>query len=306
MRIGKYTFNCQFREPAYLPEYKGSTFRGLLGHALKSIICALRREKCENCLLRHSCIYVTLFEPVHRSKGVPPPPPYVIEPHTSSVNAYQPGDIFSFNLILFGFANDYIHHFICAFNYIGDKGIGKKVGEVRGRFSLARVTAGETNIFDGQTGDVFASPEVKDWPPKFEVDGFEGISRISITLLTPLRVKYENHLTAELPFHVLLRSALRRISTLYRTYNGAEPPLDYRGLVRRASEVQIKSSDLKWYDWRRYSRRQEQAMLMGGLIGSVSYEGELSEFIPYLKFCEAVHLGKQTVFGLGQIKMEIL
>jgi hypothetical protein len=31
MRCGKYVFTCAFLDDAILPEYKGSTFRGVLG-----------------------------------------------------------------------------------------------------------------------------------------------------------------------------------------------------------------------------------------------------------------------------------
>ncbi|RLB08587.1 MAG: CRISPR-associated protein Cas6, partial [Deltaproteobacteria bacterium] len=54
----------------------------------------------------------------------------------------------------------------------------------------------------------------------------------------------------------------------------------------------------------RYSNRQESKMFMGGIIGSITYEGELDEFYPLLKFCQEVHIGKATSFGLGKIKMD--
>jgi CRISPR/Cas system endoribonuclease Cas6 (RAMP superfamily) len=44
-------------------------------------------------------------------------------------------------------------------------------------------------------------------------------------------------------------------------------------------------------------------MLMGGITGKVRYSGNLTEFIPLIKFCEKVHIGKQTSFGLGKIKI---
>ena len=34
--FGRYHFSCVFEDNAALPEYKGSTFRGVLGHALKN------------------------------------------------------------------------------------------------------------------------------------------------------------------------------------------------------------------------------------------------------------------------------
>jgi CRISPR/Cas system endoribonuclease Cas6 (RAMP superfamily) len=46
-------------------------------------------------------------------------------------------------------------------------------------------------------------------------------------------------------------------------------------------------------------------MLMGGIIGDVTYEGEINEFIPLIGLCKVFHIGKQTAFGLGKYEMEI-
>ena len=45
-------------------------------------------------------------------------------------------------------------------------------------------------------------------------------------------------------------------------------------------------------------------MSLCGVIGTVSYEGDISEFMSLLKLGEYVHVGKGTSFGLG--KYEIL
>ena len=44
-------------------------------------------------------------------------------------------------------------------------------------------------------------------------------------------------------------------------------------------------------------------MLMGGMLGYAAYEGDINEFLPFLKAGEKLHLGKQTTFGLGKIKL---
>jgi hypothetical protein len=44
---------------------------------------------------------------------------------------------------------------------------------------------------------------------------------------------------------------------------------------------------------------------MGGMAGSVTYEGDMGEYMPLIEFCSEVHLGKQTSFGLGKIQAEI-
>ena len=50
----------------------------------------------------------------------------------------------------------------------------------------------------------------------------------------------------------------------------------------------------------------KQSMLMGGIIGSVVYQGHIGEYLSLIRFCENAHLGKQTAFGLGKIKAEQL
>jgi len=62
MRFGSYCFSARFLDEARLPEYKGSTFRGVFGHALRSVVCALRRRTCTDCLLTSRCLYPFVFE----------------------------------------------------------------------------------------------------------------------------------------------------------------------------------------------------------------------------------------------------
>jgi CRISPR/Cas system endoribonuclease Cas6 (RAMP superfamily) len=68
--------------------------------------------------------------------------------------------------------------------------------------------------------------------------------------------------------------------------------------------VAVARSSLGWFDWERYSHRQDSSMLLGGMIGRVTYAGDLTEFVPLLKFAEKVHLGKATTFGLGKFEIE--
>ena len=86
-------------------------------------------------------------------------------------------------------------------------------------------------------------------------------------------------------------------------WGDGEPVLDYRGLVERAGEVRISNNSLRWFDWKRYSNRQERKMFMGGMLGSVTYEGDLGEYLGLLDFCQKVHVGKNTSFGLGRIQV---
>ncbi|MDY6863450.1 MAG: CRISPR system precrRNA processing endoribonuclease RAMP protein Cas6 [Thermodesulfobacteriota bacterium] len=311
MQYGRYNFYCLFEDDAILPEYKGSTFRGILGHALKKVVCALKKQDCKECLLRERCVYSFVFETsvlkgesAGKKRIASPPPPYVIEPPENRKTFFKKGEPFDFVLILFGRANDYITYFIYAFEQMGRMGMGRRIGGKRAGFLLERVYVDDNIIYSSKSkqikGGAFTSSLVVEASP---VDEAVSVNRLELTLNVPLRLKFENRFEASLSFHVLVRAMLRRISSLNNYYGDNEPLLDYRGLVKRAKSVDVIKSSLTWFDWKRYSNKQDRSMLMGGIIGKVVYSGELSEFLPLIKFCENVHIGKQTTFGLGKIKL---
>jgi len=39
---------------------------------------------------------------------------------------------------------------------------------------------------------------------------------------------------------------------------------------------------------------------LGGFVGSVVYQGEISPWLPLIKAGEILHIGKATAFGLGK------
>ena len=310
MLYGKYQFLCRLTDEAILPYYKGSTFRGVFGRALKKVVCALRGQECDQCLLKQRCVYAMVFEtqdtmdPPEGSRIVAAPHPFVIEPPLTMETRFSEGTSFDFRLLLFGEANQNLPYFIYAFEQMGKIGIGKRINGKRGHFSLEEVKDGDRSIYSS------ADQTLKELNPfllalKNTEDCPQSTFRLKLNIITPLRLKFENHLKADLPFHVLVRAMLRRMSSLYNFYGDGEPSLDYRGLFKKAKEVKIVDEDLSWFDWRRYSFRQDKAMLMGGMAGSVTYEGDMGEYMPLIEFCSEVHLGKQTSFGLGKIQAEI-
>ncbi|OKY75406.1 MAG: hypothetical protein BM485_09105 [Desulfobulbaceae bacterium DB1] len=305
MLVGRYIFHCRFTSPAALPAFKGSMLRGAFGHALKKVVCALRRRSCADCLLVQTCVYSLIFE----THTLPPyngttkttllPHPYVLQPPADNSRAYGEGDSFTFGLTLFGKANDYLPHVVYAVEQMGKTGLGREVANGQGRFALAAVESDGATLYDGDKKILahgLPLPGLELQPPP---DG--PVNSLTVTLLTPLRLKHDNRFQQTLPFHLLIRAALRRITGLENAFGHGEPPLDYRGLVRQAEQVITRASDCRWVDIERYSNRQKTNMLIGGLQGSLVYEGELAEFLPLLEYCEVTHMGKQTAFGLGRV-----
>lgn len=302
MQFGRYRFHAVLEEEAWLPAYKGSTFRGVFGLALKQVVCALRQQECPTCLLREQCLYPRIFE-TPQGAGAPPPHPFVIEPPLETRTHYHPGDAFDFTLLLFGWANDCLPYFVYAFREMGRLGIGRRLAGRRGRFRLMEVTSPDAGVIYREEEGTLSAPPPRDLaPPRPGPPGGPELE-LTLTLLTPLRLKFRNHLQAELPFHVLMRAVLRRLAGLWQHFGGGEPDLDYRGLIRRAEEVAVVRDRLRWFDWRRYSNRQEAEMYLGGMTGEATYRGRLQEFLPLLTLAAPLHLGKNTTFGLGKIAL---
>jgi CRISPR-associated endoribonuclease Cas6 len=310
-KVARFEFCIQATDRLSLPEYKGSAFRGGFGHAFKKVVCALRNKECRDCLLREKCIYSYIFEtpPPADSRFMrkypAAPHPFVLCPPLEDDRIYDPGEILAFQLTLIGKAMDYLPYFVYTFEELGQMGIGKGRGKFRVEevkaFPFAKGKSGKI-IYSGSE-QILHKTEEDLWtqqisPPPI----FPDVLRLSF--LTPARLKFGEDLVNTLDFHVLFRNLIRRISLLSYFHCGYQLEADFRQLIHEAAGIRTKNSTLRWYDWERYSGRQQERMKLGGLIGEITYTGELSPFFPYLQLGELIHVGKGTSFGLG--KYEIL
>ncbi len=309
MLFGTYHISSTLLDDALLPPYKGSTFRGAFGGCLKRAVCAVRQKECHDCLLSSRCVYARLFEQKSwksddAMRTSAQPHPYVIEPSNDSRTRMKAGDNFNFDLLLFGEMNESLPYFVYAFELMGDQGVGKKTGEHRARFKLQHVRSQGIELYDPERRKLQVPPQLEMMQLQ-QTTPTEKIFTISIALNTPLRLKSGNQLQDKLEFPLLVRTMLRRVSTLFNAWGDGEPQLDYRGMVQRAEQVQVIDGHLRWHDWERYSNRQELAMNFGGMLGSVTYHGPLAEYLPLINLCQKLHIGKQTTFGLGCFTAEL-
>lgn len=291
--------------PIALPAYAGSALRGGFGHAFKKVACTVRDKTCDVCILKSSCIYSYVFEtpPPHDSeilrKYEKAPHPFVIEPPLEDKRTYDTGETFAFGLILLGKATDHLPYFILAFDELGRMGIGKG----RGRYELAVVSSGNRVIYEGK-GKILKN----DFKPTALKDAlgakYQDAREAAVDFLTPTRIVVNEDLVVDLEFHHLVRSLLRRISTISYFHYGERLDIDFKGLIERAGRVETVKRELRWHDWERYSARQDTRMKLGGFVGQAVFCGELAEFMPFLKVGEMLHAGKGTSFGLGKYRME--
>ncbi|MDI6890352.1 MAG: CRISPR system precrRNA processing endoribonuclease RAMP protein Cas6 [Thermodesulfovibrionales bacterium] len=312
IKYKQFLFRLTAEDPIILPAYKGSTIRGGFGYAFKRVVCAIKDKECPDCLLKEKCVYSYVFETPPPSdtkimrKYKTAPHPFVIEPPTERRRGYKPGDEINFGLILIGKAIDYLPYFIYTFDELGRIGIGKG----KAKFELRDVSCEGKAIYDSKSKTLKPlKTSSLSLTPHLSLRGkAEAISElgeaISLSFLTPTRIIYDGHLTLDLEFHILIRNLLRRLSLLsYFHCNGDPSEWDFKGIIERAKEVKVSKKDLKWYDWERYSTRQDARMKMGGLIGKIIFEGDIEPFMQLIKAGEVLHVGKGTAFGLGKYEI---
>jgi hypothetical protein len=129
------------------------------------------------------------------------------------------------------------------------------------------------------------------------LNGDRPASRVRVSFVTPTELK-----GADRPEFPALFARLRdRISTLRALYQGGPLDIDFKEMAERASRVKMTRCEITHVDAERVSRNTGQRHSLGGFVGFAQYEGDLSEFLPYLEIGRYTGVGRQTVWGKGEI-----
>ena len=269
------------------------------------------------------------------------PLPFVIEPPLDTKTVYEPGETLDFGLVLVGRAINYLPYFIVVFQELGRVGLGRGRGkyalrevaavqpldgveetiysavnemvcerdlsvgwaEIEAQSSKLKTQSPTLRLASGQASNL--QPLTSNLQPFDQAQGKPPISKLTVNFLTPTRMKHKGQYVERPEFHVLVRNVLRRVSSLYYFHCGERWETDYRGIIEAATGVRLAEARTEWVDWERYSRRQQQRMNLGGLVGQVTYEGDLQSFLPLLVLGQLVHVGKACVFGHGKYEVAV-
>jgi len=307
LTLAPFCFHVQPEPELFLPGFKGAAFRGGFGYVFKSIACPTHDSDCIHARLGRPCIYAEVFEtPVPPQSAVMrkyprAPHPFVLTPPLDRRAHFTADDELRLELVLVGRAISWLAYFICTLEELGRRGIGP----ARSRYRITRVeslrspAAEPTPVYDGLQRRVLAPPHIIRGSDFYSSSN--GHSKLTLDFVTPARIVSQEHLANILPFPTLLRTLLRRIALLGYFHCGQPADVDsMRQLIGLAERVQIAESRLRWRDWERFSTRQRTRMKLGGLLGKITYEGELAPLLPFLRAGELVHVGKGTSFGLGK------
>jgi len=105
-------------------------------------------------------------------------------------------------------------------------------------------------------------------------------------------------------FGLLFARIRDRISTLRALYQGGPIGIDFKAIGERAAQVKMTRCEIEYVAAERTSRRTGQTHSLGGFVGMAEYEGDLGEFLPYLEIARYTGVGRQTVWGKGEIACE--
>jgi CRISPR-associated endoribonuclease Cas6 len=261
------------------PYFIGSQIRGALGYALKETVCINPSYRCEGCFAKENCLYFDWFE----KKGS-------YHPYRLDIELGKP--YYNAGLYLFSDAVEKLPYVVSALHRMLTKnGLGVKRTKIE-TFEL---------IIDGKKaydGKKFVLPENE---PQIVREVCENPpERIKVSFITPLRIKYQNRFVRtieELHFPTLIHSAYRRFKELTRQEAGKLP-------FRVEGDITDRFGTFE--DLTRYSSRQKGKLKIGGLRGEIVIEGPDARSYAYLKAAEIIGAGKQTVFGLGKIKVDAI
>lgn len=297
-------FEFQHEGPLQLPPYAGSAWRGALGWALKRTVCVVQHTPCPQCLLYRSCVFPYLYE-------TPPPQdsrklrkyPTAPHPFVLRIKPGQKGPQHRLGLVLIGNAYRQLPYFIHALEQAGRQGIGSR----RQPFKLQTVS--QSTGPDHSQWTTLHTPGGAISPLTLQPAIVPNLpDRLVIHLETPLRLRQHDHLVtpAQFSFGHFFTALLRRLSLLSYFHTDQPWETDFGRLIRQAQGVPHHHPKLHWYDWTRYSSRQETTLEMGGLLGQFELHGpDITELWPLLWLGQWTHAGKGATLGLGQYRVEL-
>lgn len=289
------------RFPAGKP---ANILRGGFGLTFRRLVCVPECPGAEACTLRSSCAYARAFEPHAGAKGpsglADAPRPFVFRARHLDNVLLNPGQPFHFDFHLFDVEQPPFAQLIEVFAELGREGMGPRRGkaDLVGADVLDSACRPRVPLF--VRGD--APRELAPVPVVLPLGpATNSPTRVTVDFVTPTELKTAGGLASRPDFPVLFSRIRDRISALKALYSRRPLDIDFQAMAKRAESVAIVHSDLRHIRIERRSSRTGQAHPLGGFTGTVEYEGEIAEFLPYLQAARWTGVGRQTVWGKGEI-----
>jgi hypothetical protein len=168
------------------------------------------------------------------------------------------------------------------------------------------------NLFETKDGavDLFASAFAVPFGTPLKIEGAELLrlplegaaqaNRVRVRFVTPTELKGSDNPE----FGTLFARIRDRVSTLRALYGDGPLEIDFKAMGERAAKIQMTRCEIENIEIDRTSRATGQRHSLGGFTGVAEYSGALGEFLPYLEIARYTGVGRQTVWGKGEIDYE--
>lgn len=336
--LARYRLTARVQQPLQLPDYAGSLLRGQFGAALRNVACMTRQPTCPGCPLIATCPYTRIFE-------APPPPkgnhtlqdfsqipnPYVIEPPAPGARLLQTGDELMFHLVLIGHATGQLALVVFALQ----RALAQGLTRARSQAELLKVDWVDAHnhphpIWTAQQPFLASHCETLQLPELLQNAPDSGAlssysrgalvreaSEITLHFHTPLRLQSQGKPLGigQLGPRTLIAAVARRTALLME-FHASSPPApgghaSWGESAKHATQLAntlTDTQDLQWFDWVRYSSRQQQEMTLGGVLGRWTLLGpadSLAQLAPWLWLGQWLHVGKNATMGMGGYTLEV-
>jgi hypothetical protein len=306
-----YRFRFHFRAagPLYFPPFKsGNIVRGAFGGIFRKLVCVPGCDGAKTCDARATCPYARVFEP-RAARGEGPsgladwPRPFVFRAAHLDGRTIRAAEAFHFDVHMFDVRDPALPYFVQVFAQLAREGLGPG----RARADLTAVD--QLNLDGAAAARPFDSEpfRMNDLAAPISVD-LTGpavpATRARVRFVTPTELKGGRELVERPEFGVLFSRLRDRIGALRALYGAGPLDLDFRAMGRRAAAVRMTRCELRKTNAERLSSRTGQRHPLGGFVGQAEYEGDLGEFLPYLRLGKWVGVGRQTVWGKGELAVE--
>ncbi|MEQ1946867.1 MAG: CRISPR system precrRNA processing endoribonuclease RAMP protein Cas6 [Bryobacteraceae bacterium] len=140
--------------------------------------------------------------------------------------------------------------------------------------------------------------------PSAKKPATNNITKLRVRFLSPTEIERGAADAEQVEFGVLARRVRDRVSTLRALYGTGALDIDFAAFGAAADMVRTIGTELKQVREERVSKATGQRHPIGGFTGFAEYEGELTMFVPYFEAAQYTGVGRQTVWGKGEISVE--
>lgn len=259
------------------PYYTGSMIRGALGHALKRVTCINPSYQCTECFAADRCVYYAFYERETLQ-------------HKFRIDITLGSNRYDFGLYLFGEACRHLPYLLSSLEAaLRQNGIGRE----RTKFEEVSISVDGKSVYE--QGHFLT--DIPSYPREITLPDYTP--NIKLQLLTPLRIKKNNAIEySDIEFRDIVRSVYQREQQIFADTT-----------VHSLDFTPSCSTSIKLLERRklyRKSDRQGRKIPMDGAMGEFIIMGIDAQSYRLLRLGEILGAGKQTTFGLGKLRVEVI